>query len=119
MGSDIARMKSFEQIYLGRSSQSKPGQKAARPFRPTMQQFDDDPVELTVETGMDGIRFGASAARDVSIMMANQVTQIQRNYQKQTKNLTQRHQQLVMGIAKSSDMDLSEYRVPNAQSTRA
>jgi hypothetical protein len=56
-----------------------------------MQQFDDDPVGLTVETGMDGLRYGASAARDVSMLMANQVDQIQRSYIHQTKNLTAKH----------------------------
>lgn len=95
MTADMHRMKSFEQIYLGKSSQSRPSAKAARPFRPTMRQFDDDPVELTVDTAMDGLRFGTSAARDVSNLMANQVDQIQRGYIHSTRNLTNKHNGMV------------------------
>lgn len=77
-------MNGLENIYLNRSHQRSSGQQrattAARPFRPTLRQFEDDPVELTVETAMDGIRFGASAARDVSLLMADRVDQLQRGY---------------------------------------
>jgi hypothetical protein len=45
-----------------------------------MYQFEDDPNEINANTIMDGIRYGASQARDVSIQMAEHVDQIQRNY---------------------------------------
>jgi hypothetical protein len=38
-----------------------------------MRQFEDDPAELNVDTVMDGIRFGANAGRDVSLLMAERV----------------------------------------------
>ena len=57
---------------------------------------------------MDGTRFGASQSRDVSVVMAERVDRIQKNYiQQQFKNLPP----LPMR-RKPSEVELSEYGMP-------
>jgi hypothetical protein len=41
-----------------------------------MRQYEDDPSELNVDTVMDGVKYGASLAKDVSLVMADRVDQI-------------------------------------------
>ena len=57
----------------------------AKPFRPTMQQFDDDPANLNVDTAMDGSR---AARQDMPLMMADRLDMIQRNYINNTVNMS-------------------------------
>ena len=72
------RMGGLESIYM-RSQQKSASNRvasAARPFRPTMQQYEDDPSELVVETHMEGTRFGKNAAKDVNLLMQGEVDKI-------------------------------------------
>jgi len=85
-GSGHGQIQRVSDIYLNKSlremSKHHTGNKTVgtKPFRPMMHQFDDDPMELNANTVMDGVRYGAGQARDVSLQMAEQVDQIQRNY---------------------------------------
>ena len=75
---DLARI---SEIYMNRSQQQRmPRVKGPTPFRPTIQQFIDDPNELNVATSMDGFRFGKGQAYEVGQQMAKRVDQIQRQY---------------------------------------
>jgi hypothetical protein len=46
---------------------------SSKPFRPMMRQFDDDPSELNADTVMEGVRYGSTLAKDVSLVMADRV----------------------------------------------
>lgn len=82
-GREISRV---SDIYLNKSlrelNKHHLGNKTVgtKPFRPMMKQFEDDPGEINANTVMDGVRYGAGQGRDVSLHMAEQVDQIQRNY---------------------------------------
>ena len=81
----------ISEIYLNKSIQPplpKNQSAASRPFRPLLRQFEDEPSELNVDTVMDGIRYGATQAKDVSLAMADRVDQIQRSYINQTHQVT-------------------------------
>lgn len=104
-GKDLARI---SEIYMNKSAQrmtSQPRVKGPTPFRPTLQQFEDDPNELNVTTSMNGFRFGKGQASEVGQQMAERVDQIQRQYINQSEQA-----QLMMNQLRQncSEVDLSQ-----------
>lgn len=86
------RLRGLENIYLSKfNKQDKTGlskPKKQNYFRPTANQFIDDPEDLNANTEMGGIK-----GRDTSVFMANQLDDLQRQYLNQPTGLGLNQQQ--------------------------
>ena len=52
--------------------------KSTEPFRPMLDRFQDDPVELNVHTEMQSMGFGPG--RDMSVLIAENLDKMQKEY---------------------------------------
>lgn len=94
------RIGGLENIYMSKNQQRSAASaaratSAARPFRNTLKQYEDDPVELVIDTGMEAVRYGQGAARDVHYIMQEKVDKLQKGYLQQSGNLSSKHTNLL------------------------
>jgi hypothetical protein len=93
------RMGGLENIYMSKSQQKQASgvraTSAARPFRNTLKQYEDDPNELVIDTNMEAVRFGSNAAKDVHYIMQDKVDKLQKGYLQQSGNLSAKHTNLL------------------------